>query len=244
VHLEIRSVTKAYGSARALDDFTLSLPAGRIVALIGLNGAGKTTLLRTLAGIAAPTRGEVTMDGVPFHRGRLDLRRRLLFLADFPALYGQLNVLQNAALTLRLYERDPRAAEAVIMGALRDFDLLPQAESPLALLSRGQIYKAALVALLAVAPELWLLDEPFASGLDPQGIAALKQHARAAAATGATVIYSTQILEIAEKFCDMLVVIDRGRVRATYPREQLAALPPHGPGSLEEQLAQFRAPAA
>jgi ABC-2 type transport system ATP-binding protein len=243
VHLELRSVTKSFGPTRALDGFSLAVPAGRIVAVIGLNGAGKTTLLRTLAGIVAPTRGEVLMDGVRFRRNRLDLRRRLYFLPDFPALYGHLNVLQHTALVLRVYERDTAGLDGAILSALRDFDLLPLAESPLGLLSRGQLYKAALVALLSVAPELWLLDEPFASGLDPQGLAVLKQRARAAAA-GATIVYSTQILEIAERFCDLLVVIDRGQLRATYTREQLAALPPHGTDSLEERLRQFRSSAA
>jgi len=240
VHLELRHLTKAYGAARALDDLSLDLPPGRIVAVIGLNGAGKTTLLRCLSGIVAPTRGDVLMDGQTFHRSRLDLRRRLFFLPDFPPLYAHQTALQHIALLLRLYERDPAGVDEVVLGALRDFDLLPLAEVPLSTLSRGQLYKVAFAALIAVRPELWLLDEPFASGLDPQGLALVKQHARAAAAAGATVVYSTQILEIAERFSDLLCVIDRGRLAATFTGAELAALPPHGPGSLEARLRQFR----
>ncbi|HVU34908.1 MAG TPA: hypothetical protein VHE61_15855, partial [Opitutaceae bacterium] len=74
----------------------------------------------------------------------------------------------------------------------------------------------------------------------PQGLAILKQRAREAAAAGATVVYSTQILEIAERFCDLLCVLDHGELRETYTREQLAALPPQGPESLESRLRQFR----
>ncbi len=242
MQLELHQLTKAYGRARALDGVSLTLPPGRIVAVIGLNGAGKTTLLRCLAGIVAPTRGEMRFDGEVFRRSRLDLRRRLMFLPDFPVLYAHLSTLQHLALMLRIYERDTAGVDEAILAALGELDLLPLAEAPLGTLSRGQAYKAAFAALLAVRPELWLLDEPFASGLDPQGLAVLKQHARAAAAAGATVIYSTQILEIAEKFSDLLCVIDRGKLAATYTREELAALPPTGPDSLEMRLRQFREP--
>jgi ABC-type multidrug transport system ATPase subunit len=240
MEIELRRLTKAYGSARALDDVSLRIPAGSLVAVIGLNGAGKTTLLSSLGGIVAPTRGEMLYDGERFTRARLDLRRRLFFLPDFPPLYAHLTTLQHVALTLGIYERDAGEAEERVLEALREFDLLPLAETPLANLSRGQVYKAALVGLLAVRPELWLLDEPFASGLDPQGLAMMKHYGRAAAAAGATLIYSTQILEIAEKFADILVVIDRGRLRSVYTREQLAAMPATGPDSLETRLRQFR----
>ena len=242
MQLELRQLTKAYGPARALDGVSLTLPPGRVVAVIGLNGAGKTTLLRCLAGIVAPTRGEVLCDGEVFRRSRLDLRRRIAFLPDFPVLYPHMNALQHIALMLRVYERDTDGVDDAILATLGELDLLPLAESPLGNLSRGQAYKAGFAGLLAVKPELWLLDEPFASGLDPQGLAVLKQHAREAAAAGATVIYSTQILEIAEKFSDLLCVIDRGKLAATYTREELAALPPTGPESLEMRLRQFREP--
>ena len=240
MNVELIGVSKRFGSTRALQDVTLTIPAGRIVAVIGLNGAGKTTLLRTMAGIIAPTRGEVRYDGDLFLRSRIDLRRRLVFLPDFPPVYGAQTTLQHIALMLRVYERPDIGVEDAIVARLGEFDLLPLAERPLMQLSRGQIYKAAFVGLLAVAPELWLLDEPFASGLDQQGLAMLKHHARAAAATGATVIYSTQILEVAEKMADLLCVIDRGKLALMLTRAELDALPATGPESLESRLRQFR----
>jgi ABC-type multidrug transport system ATPase subunit len=97
---------------------------------------------------------------------------------------------------------------------LKDFDLFALAENPLNTLSRGQVYKAALVALIALRPRVWLLDEPFASGMDPHGINMLKRHAREAVSQGTTVIYSTQILEVVEKFSDRVCILHRGEVRA------------------------------
>ena len=240
VQIELRHLTKTYGSARALDNLTLTVPPGSVVAVIGLNGAGKTTLLRCLGGIVGPTRGGVFYDGIRFMRDRLDLRRRLVFLPDFPPLYAHMNALQHVALLLRIYERETSECEERILTSFRELDLLAYAEAPLAQLSRGQLYKVAFAALLAVEPELWLLDEPFASGLDPQGLAVVKQTARSAAAAGATIFYSTQILEIAEKFADLLVVIDRGQLRTTFTRAQLDALPVSGSESLEARLRQFR----
>lgn len=240
MHLDLRHVTKSYDALRALDDFSLTVAPGTIVAVIGLNGAGKTTLLRSLAGLVAPTRGEIILNSQPYRRDCLPLRREIFFLPDFPVLFAQHTPLQHLSLLLRVYERDPAGLEDTLIGLLRDFDLLAVAETPVGHLSRGQVYKVALAALVAVRPSLWLLDEPFASGLDPQGLAMLKHHARAAAAAGATVLYSTQILEIAEKFSDLLCVIDRGQLRATYTRAQLAALPMEGPDSLETRLRQFR----
>ena len=197
-----------------------------------------------LAGIVAPGRGEVLYDGERFTRARLDLRRRLNFIPDFPALFAHLTVIEQIALLLRVYEHDTPESEERILHVLGELDMLPLAESRVGGLSRGQIYKVALAALATMSPALWLLDEPFASGLDPQGLAMLKQYVRAAAQAGSTTFYSTQILDVAEKFCDLLVVVDHGQRRATYTRAELAALPPQGPDSLEMKLRQFREPTA
>ncbi len=245
MRIDLLGLTKSYGSTCALAGLDLQLAPGSITALIGLNGAGKTTLLRALAGMLSPTRGEIHYDDAVFTRSRLDLRRRLMFLPDFPTGYAGMDCVEHIALVLRAYEREPTAdEEARIVEHLGELDLLGVARHPLGTLSRGQLYKVALASLLAAAPELWLLDEPFASGMDPQGLAMFKQHARAAAAAGATVLYTTQILEIAERFCDRLLVLDRGALRLDLSAETIAALPPSGPESLESRLREFREPAA
>ena len=240
MQIELRRVSKKYDGSKALDDVSLLIEPGQIVALIGLNGAGKTTLLRCLSAIVAPSRGQVLYDGQLFRRDRIDLRRRLLFLPDFPAMYAHMTALQHVSLMARLYEREPLALEVSLVRVFGELDLLPLAEVPVGRLSRGQIYKVALAALVLINPELWLLDEPFASGLDPQGLAMLKDYSRAAAKAGATVIYTTQILEIAERFADRLCVIDRGQFRHIYTRADLDAMPASGADSLESRLRQFR----
>lgn len=245
MRIDLVGLTKTYGSTRALSELNLRIAPGTITAVIGLNGAGKTTLLRALAGLVSPTRGEIRYDDQVFKRDRLDLRRRLMFLPDFPAGYAGMGGIEHLAMVLRAYERAPSAEdEARIVAHLGELDLLGVARHPLGTLSRGQLYKTALTALLAVAPELWLLDEPFASGMDPQGLAVLKRQARAAAQGGATVIYTTQILEIAERFCDRLLVLDHGEARLDLGAAEIATMPQEGPESLEARLREFRDPTA
>lgn len=214
MQVELHEVTKRYGRTVALEGVSLILDPGQIVAVLGPNGAGKTTLLRLLAGISGPDRGEVHFDGTRFNRNDVATRRRLMFLPDFPPLFPDESVLRHLAILLRLYRADSPGVEKRILDLLEELELLRLAEMPTATLSRGQLYKAALTGLITADPELWLLDEPLASGMDPLGLMVLRRELRAAAAAGRTVLYTTQLIEMAEGFADRLLVIAEGRVRA------------------------------
>jgi ABC-type multidrug transport system ATPase subunit len=171
-------------------------------------------MLRCLAGIASADKGGVYLDEQEFRRDRLDLRRRMHLLPDFPLHFWEQSVLRNIAIVLRVFEADGPGVEERVLALLREYDLLPLALRPVSSLSRGQAYKAALVAMLAADREVWLLDEPFSSGMDPHGIDAFKRHARAAAERGRTILYSTQLLDVAERFSDRVCVINHGAVHA------------------------------
>ena len=237
--ISIRNVGKRFGQVTALDDVSLDLAPGEIVAVLGANGAGKTTLLRAMSGIVAPNRGEMRYDENLFRRDRLDLRRRFCFLPDFPEVSSGMTVLEHIGMVVQLYEAQDSGIEPRILALLRDYDLLPLIDSPFSTLSRGQVYKAALVALLAVDPEVWMFDEPFASGIDPPGIAAFRRHVRAAAGRQRTIIYTTQILELAEQFSDHVCVLDKGRVIALDTMDRVRqSMSPGSP--LERLLAASR----
>jgi ABC-2 type transport system ATP-binding protein len=238
--IELRGVLKTYPTGRALDHVSLTIEPGQIVSLLGPNGAGKTTLIRCLAGIAAPDRGAVYFDDQEFQRDRLDLRRRLYIMPDFPFMFWDQSILRNLAIVLRLYEADGAGAEQRVLELLREFDLLPLALRPAQSLSRGQLYKAGLVALLAVDREVWLLDERFASGLYPHVIDAYKQHARAAAGRGRTILYSTQMLDVAERFSDAVCVLHQGAIRAYDTLDRLREGARDKDNVLEEMFRQLR----
>jgi ABC-type multidrug transport system ATPase subunit len=236
----LEAVTKRYGSLPALDDISLSIEPGQIVAVLGSNGAGKTTLLRCLSAIAAPDRGRILFDGEPFNRGRLDLRQRLLFLPDFPIVFPQVTVARHIAMILGLYGKDGADSAGTVTQHLYELDLLPAIDTAVGQLSRGQIYKVALATLLSVDPELWLFDEPFASGMDPSGIGYFREQARKAAGRGRTILYSTQILEVAEKFSDRVCLIHRGKLRVFEALVNLRVSPGAEDGVLGELFRQLR----
>lgn len=238
--IELRGVTKAYKSVRALDGVSLEIAPGQIVTLLGPNGAGKTTLIRCLAGIAAPDKGEIHFDGQAFRRDLMEVRQRVHFLPDFPFHFWDQPVIRNIAIVLRLFGADDAGAEQRVLELLRDFDLLPLALRPAGSLSRGQSYKAGLVAMIAADRDVWLLDEPFASGMDPHGIDAFKRHVRAAVGRGRTILYSTQLLDVAERFSDRVCLIHRGEIRAFDTLERLRSQARDKSNVLEEMFRELR----
>ncbi len=239
--IELRNVSKSYGRVHALDDVTLDIEPGQIISLLGVNGAGKTTLLRCLSGISVPDRGEVQIDGELFRRSRTDLRKRLHFLPDFPFFYPRMSVLQHIGLVAKAYDKTEPGNEHRVVELLEEFDLLPLIKSSVARLSRGQQYKVALIAMMIADPELWLFDEPFASGMDPLGLSAFRRLARDAARRGRIVIYSTQLLELAESFSDRVCVINGGKLHAFDTMFNLSESSNAAPGAVLEHLfAQLR----
>lgn len=222
MNVRVVGLTKRYGREMALDGVTVDLEPGRIAVVLGLNGAGKSTLLHCLAGLIAPSRGHILFDGEAFHRDRVDVRQRFAFLPDFPLFFTSMTVLEHCAMTLRLYGKDDEEAETRVVELLKRFDLLSLANAQLATLSRGQAYKAALVAVFAAEPDLLMFDEPMASGMDALGLREFRKMARYFASRGGTVLYTTQIISVAEQFSDEVILLHKGRLHVSGPLPALA----------------------
>lgn len=227
----LKEVQKTFGRTRALGGVSLRIDPGQIVAVLGVNGSGKTTLLRALAGVVAPDRGEILFDDEPFRLNRLDQRKRLWFLPDFPPLFDEETLLDNLSLILRCFDADGPGVEDKVASLLGELSLLEKAHLPVGQLSRGQRYKTALAALVAADPELWLLDEPYASGIDPAGQIVLERETRAASARGRTILFTTQFIDAAKRLASRVVVLQGGEVRLD---STVSEQPGCGqPGSLE-----------
>ncbi|MBK1833947.1 ATP-binding cassette domain-containing protein [Roseibacillus ishigakijimensis] len=210
--VELCEVWKRFGKQDVLSGVNWQGTEGELVALMGVNGAGKTTMLRVLAGLVGPESGEVRIDGQRFTREDLALRRQLYFLGDEPALFPEENALVNLATMARLWQVFRRGLEEEAAEWMERFGILALREKPVAQLSRGQRYKVALVILATLRPPIWLLDEPFASGMDAQGLRTLRQLIREGLAEGALVVFSTQLIEMVRDFAPRVTVVAGGVV--------------------------------
>jgi ABC-type multidrug transport system ATPase subunit len=211
--LEAVGLGKRYDSKWVLKDVGFALGAGEIVAVLGINGAGKTTLLGCLAGILGWDRGEVRIDGEPFDRNRLDQRQRLLLLPGDGFHFGGADTIRNAAIFSELWRGIEAAPPLDLEEWLERLGLLEVALQPVETLSRGQRYKAVLLALHCADPDIWLIDEPFSAGMDARGMEAFRRLARAASERGRCVVYTTQFPELAARFADRIVVVGGGGIR-------------------------------
>lgn len=225
MRIEAGGLTKRYSGIPALNGVSLDLPAGQIAAVIGVNGAGKSTLLYCLAGLMGWDDGDIMLDGQRLRRDNLELRRRFSFIPDVPLMLSASSVARNLALAISAWEADRPGIEDEMAAVLEELGILNEIHAPVESLSRGELAKAALAVMLVIRPALWMLDEPFASGMDLRGIETFRRHARAHAAAGGTVLFSTQIPEVVTGFANTVVVLSKGRVIDCCPPEEIAARP-------------------
>lgn len=233
--VKFHEVSKSYDTTPILNSLTAEIPPRTLLAITGVNGVGKTTLLNILSGITGTNKGWVEFDNIKFHRDNVQQRKKLCYLSDFNNLFPENSLLENIAIHLKLWQSDTQGIDQKVIKWLEEFDMLEHANSHVGTLSRGQYYKAAFIALMAVDPELWLIDEPFASGMDPQGITMFRKYARERVETGGSVIYTTQLLDLAEKFSTRIWVLDHGELQLNCTAQELTE---HG--NLEELFSKLR----
>ena len=229
MHIELNQLSKQFGSTIALDQVDLNVPPSSIVAVLGENGAGKSTLLSLLAGVLAPDEGLIRYDGQTFSRENLELRKRLLFTPDVPLMFLDRSVASNIATFASLYDARVEDHDAELTQILDETSIAALLNRSVGSLSRGQIWKAFMACVTVVRPELWLVDEPFASGMDVIGMGVFRRLARGLADAGGTLIYTTQMVDLAADFSDHVCVLRQGRVAlwetSARVREMIAAAP-------------------
>jgi ABC-2 type transport system ATP-binding protein len=200
-----RGLTRRYATRTAVEDVSLEVAQGEIVALLGPNGAGKTTTMRMLAGLIAPTRGIVTIDGIRMERSSGSaLRGRIGFLTETPGLWDRLTVRENLHIYAELYSLAQPAR--VVDATLDTFGLQSYAASRAAELSKGLRQKVALARTLLHEPRVLLLDEP-TSGLDPEVTRSVRGMLTEKRRAGCAVLVSTHNLDEAERLADRVAVL-------------------------------------
>lgn len=219
--IDIRSLRVDYGNFVAVDDLTLSVPAGEVFGLVGPNGAGKTSTFRVLTTLLEPTYGEVILSGVDVLEDVEAARRIIGYMPDLAPVPSDLKVWEFLEFHAAAYhlgnrsQRRERVAECLAEVALTD-----QRESWCRELSRGQTQRVVLAKTLLHRPSVLILDEP-ASGLDPLARRDLRQALRKLADTGATVFVSSHILSELAEMCSSLCVMNRGKLLAAGTAEEV-----------------------
>ena len=226
--LKIEELTKKYSEKTAVDALSLQIAPGEIYGFIGHNGAGKTTTLKCVVGILAPDAGSITVDGVSLADNPLECKRRIAYIPDNPDLYEYMSGTRYLNFIADIFGIDAKtraeriAKYAAVFGMEKD---LPEA---IAAYSHGMKQKLAVIAAWMHAPRLIIMDEPFV-GLDPGAAHALKEMMRAHCDGGGAIFFSTHVLEIAEKLCDKVAIIQAGKLIRSGTMEQV-----RGDDSLEE----------
>jgi ABC-2 type transport system ATP-binding protein len=220
--LGLEGVTRRFGDLVAVNDLSFSIDEGQVVGFLGANGAGKTTTLRMILDILPPSSGTIEVLGGPTGRERA---AEVGFLPEERGLYRGMTALQTVIYFGRLKGLSRAAAERAAQPLLERFGLSAFVNHRVDWLSKGMAQKVQLATALVNSPKLLLLDEPF-SGLDPVNQAVLQDEILAAARLGATILFSTHVMEHAERLCTRLVMLARGRKVFDGDQEEARALLP------------------
>jgi ABC-2 type transport system ATP-binding protein len=205
--LEVRGVTKFFGGFKAVDDVSFTLPAGSICGFLGPNGAGKTTTIRMILDIIKPTTGTISVLGRP---SALEVRQRIGYLPEEKGLYKKMKTWAIIAYFATLKGLSRPAAKRRAFELLERYGLKDFALKPTDALSKGMGQKVQMLASIAHDPEFVILDEPF-SGLDPVNQQVMEDIVRDMAARKRTVLFSTHVMQHAERLCERILLIARGR---------------------------------
>ncbi len=215
--LEVTGFTRRFGTTLAVDGLDLTVGRGEIVGLVGRNGAGKTTTMRAVMGILTPDAGTLTWDGEPLKSADRD---RFGYMPEERGLYPQMHLLEQVAYfgTLRGMSRSDARTKA--REWLSRLGLSDREGDKVTALSHGNQQRAQLAVTLVHDPDLLVLDEPF-SGLDPAGVDELGRTLAARAEAGTAVLFSSHQLDLVERMCHRVVIVDAGHVLAAGTLDEL-----------------------
>ncbi|MBI4367156.1 MAG: ABC transporter ATP-binding protein [Deltaproteobacteria bacterium] len=215
-----QALTKRYGAITAVDTVDFAVQPGTCVGFLGPNGAGKTTTIKMIYGMVAPTSGALHVFGLPVQAHRRAIKRRLGVVSQLDILEESASAMNNLRLHGRYCDMPSAMVEERGQALLRLFHLHDRVEDRVFTYSGGMKRRLSIVKGLLNAPELLLLDEP-TIGLDPQARHLLWERIEAVRAQGTTILLTTHYMEEAERLCDALFIMDRGRIIASGTTDEL-----------------------
>ncbi len=217
--LNVQGITKMYDEFRAVDGVSFSIEEGQLFGLLGPNGAGKTTTMRMIMNIIIPDEGKIELFGQPFSD---ELKDRIGYLPEERGLYPKMKLLAHLQFLGEMKGLSGTEARQKALEWLERFDLLKWADNKIQDLSKGMQQKVQFIGTILHQPQLIIMDEPF-SGLDPINTKFLKDILLELKRSGRTIILSTHLMDQAEKLCDAICLINRGKVVLHGPLDEIKA---------------------
>lgn len=231
--IEIRGLTKAFGQKVAVDRINLDIPSGSFYGLVGRNGAGKTTTISMVTGMLMPSEGTAYVRGIDMWADPLKAKAHLGVLPDGVHLFDKLTGEQLITYSGYLHGIDKETVASRVKDLLTAMDLTDAAGRAVADYSAGMTKKIALAAALVHAPSVLILDEPF-EAVDPVSAANIQDILRGFVASGGTVVISSHVMDLVQRLCDHVAVMDSGRILAAGTVDEVRA-----GMSLEERFVQL-----
>jgi ABC-2 type transport system ATP-binding protein len=221
--LEIRSLTKRYPGTTAIDRVSFTANPGEVTGYLGPNGSGKSTTVKIITGLLDPTEGEILYSGRSIQEDLIGYKAKIGYVPEEPLLYPHLTAAEYLELSGELRDLPERTLRGKIGALLELFSLGGDQDAPISSYSKGMRQKVSICAALLHDPELIVLDEPF-SGLDVHAGLVLRSLLRRLAESGKTVLFSSHVLEVVEKVCSRIVILNKGRVAANDSIQRLRDL--------------------
>ncbi len=210
--IELENVSKSYsGGVKAVDAVNIKIRDGEVFGFIGPNGAGKTTAIKLITGILSPDSGSIRINGIGISESPIEAKKQFGFVPDSPDMFLRLKGIEYLNFMADIYGVQHSARQERIRSLSERFDITEALGDQIQSYSHGMRQKIIIIGVLLHEPSVWILDEPM-TGLDPKSSYTLKEMMKEHAAKGKTVFFSTHILEVAEKICDRVAVINKGRI--------------------------------
>lgn len=210
--IELSNVNKSYnGSTKAVDGLNLTIPEGEIFGFLGPNGAGKTTTIKMITGILNADSGDITINDIDIKKDPLKAKKQFGYVPDNPDVFLRLKGIEYINFMADIYDVPTEERKKRIETMAERFELTSVLGDQIQSYSHGMRQKIVIMGALIHDPSVWILDEPM-TGLDPKSSFTLKEMMREHADTGKTVFFSTHVLEVAEKLCDRVAIINKGNI--------------------------------
>lgn len=209
--ITIHDVTKKFSDFKAVDHIDLTIPDGEIIGFIGPNGAGKTTTIKMMTGILDIDEGSIELNGIDISKHPIEAKKQFGFVSDDPDVFLRLKGIEYLNFMADIYGVEGQDRKERINYLVKEFEMEKALNDKIISYSHGMRQKIVVMGVLICNPRIWILDEPM-TGLDPKSSYKLKQMMKEHANKGNTVFFSTHVLEVAEKLCDRIGIINKGKL--------------------------------